>query len=179
MLYVSLTKHAVERLFERFSKHKKFEANVIANVIENIIKDGVILKRGNEIKISTSKYTLCCSLENKLIIKTVLRTEEMGEKYRKAIVYAEKSPWKNIFIENLRQIEKWCNEVKKMRNICKICGISREQTAIERCNIYGFYICPFCCTSVGGHSNKCKGCIFDFIHKIKKEWEDFTNFVYV
>ena len=47
-----------------------------------------------------------------------------------------------------------------MRNICKICGISREQTRIERCKIYGFYVCRFCCEVIGYGSEKCVGCAF-------------------
>jgi|GEM_PF-1316581 len=177
VLRVILTKHAVERLFERFPKHKKFEAEVIANVIENVIKSGVVLERGGDIKISTSRYTLCCILaHNKLIVKTVLRTKEMGEKYRKAMNYGKRSPWNVIFIENLKQVKKWCDDVKKLKNVCKICGISREQTPIERCNIYGFYVCSFCCVSIGGYSDKCRGCAFDVHVKSKKKHE---NILYI
>ena len=176
MIRVILTKHAVERLFERFPKHKKFEAEVIANIIESVIKSGVVLERRGDVKISTSRYTLCCVLDvsrNKLVVKTVLKTKEMGEKYRKAMIYGEKSPWRVIFIENLKQVKKWCNEMKKLKNVCKICGISREQTPIERCNIYGFYVCTFCCVSIGGYSDRCRGCAFDVVHiKAKKKYEN-------
>jgi hypothetical protein len=89
-----------------------------------------------------------------------MKTKEMSERYRKAMIYAEKSPWKDVFIVNSRQIERWCEEIKKMVNVCKICGISKEQTAIDRCDIYGFYVCSFCCISIGGYSEKCMGCGF-------------------
>jgi len=170
LLRVEVTKHALERLFERFPKHKKFDARSVANIFENVIKDGVLLRKGDEIKISTSKYTLCCILEDKLIIKTVLKTEELGEGYRRAMSRGERSKWKNIFFD-LKKLEKMCKRIEKIKNVCKICGISREQTTIERCNIYGFYICGYCCVSVGGYSERCRNCSFDIYTKIKASVE--------
>ena len=164
MIRVVITKHALERLFGRFPKYKKFNAKTVVNVIENVIRDGVVLVRDRDVKISTSNYTLCCALEDKLVIKTVMRTEEMSDRYRKAMIYGRKSPWRIVYVENVRQIDKWCKQLENMKRVCKICGISKEQTPIERCKIYGFYICSFCCESIGGYSDRCKGCTFDVVH---------------
>jgi hypothetical protein len=117
---------------------------------------------------STSKYTLCCALEDRLIVKTVLRTEELGENYKKAIARGEKSKWKNILFE-FKKLERMCKRVERLKDLCKICGISKEQVLIERCKIYGFYICEHCCVSVGGYSEKCRNCSFDIYTRIRRE----------
>jgi len=168
LLKVKVTRHAVERLFERFPKHKKFDARVVANIFESIIKDGVVLRRGNEVRISTSKYTLCCVLNDKLVIKTVLRTEELGEYYKRAIRRGRRERWGNIIFD-LDKLEKICKKVERMRDVCKICGISKEQAIIERCNIYGFYVCEYCCVSVGGYSDRCRNCPLDIYTNVKSK----------
>lgn len=173
MLRVILTKHAFERLFERFSK--KLDVRIVTNLVESVIRDGLILEGKRDLKISTSNYTFCCVFDNgRLVIKTIMRTKEMNEKYKRALRFAKKSEWNNIYIENKKQIEKWCKEAEKLKNICKICGISREQTRIERCNIYGFYVCRFCCEVIGYGSEKCIGCAF---YVQPKKFEDPASYI--
>jgi len=168
MLCVVLTRHAFERIFERFSKKPDYRA--IVNFVESVIRDGLVLEREGDVKISTSNYTFCCKFDGgKLIIKTVMRTEDMSEGFKRALRYAKKSEWKNIYVENRRQIERWCKEAEKMRNVCKICGISRNQTRIERCRIYGFYVCRYCCEVIGFGSKKCEGCAFYVKPKVPEE----------
>ncbi len=178
MLRVFVTRHALERLFERFPK-KKFEADTALNIIENVIKSGTVVLWRKEIRISTSNYTLCCVLESKpklrLIIKTILKTKELGESYKKALHFGRRSPWKIIYFENRDQIKTWCGKIKRMKNLCKICGISKDQTRIERCKMYGFYICSYCCISVGGFSEKCRGCVFDVYELIEREIKKIKN----
>ncbi len=175
LIRVEVTKHALERLFERFPKHKRFDAKTVANIFENVIRDGVIVEDGDEIKIITGNYTLCCKLENfVLTIKTVLKTKELRKKYRRMIYRGKRHNW-NIIID-VKKLEKMCRRVERMKNVCKICGISREQTKIERCKIYGFYICGNCCLSVGGYSEKCRGCDFD-IYKDFKKFRDFPPYI--
>ncbi|HIP63563.1 MAG TPA: hypothetical protein EYH04_05625 [Archaeoglobus profundus] len=172
LVVIVLTRHAIERLFERF-QDKKFDVKVVVNTLENVIKEGLILKRGKDIWIVTARYTLCCVMENdRLIVKTIMRTTKSN--YVKAVKYGVKHNW-NIIFENLKQVERWCKQLESMKNICKICGISKEQTQIERCKIYGFYICSFCCIVVGGFSEKCKGC--PFYPKMKK-LEDKPIYIY-
>ncbi len=182
MLRVHVTKHAIERLFERFPK-RKFEANVVLNTIENIIKSGTVVLWKNEIRISTNRYTLCCVFKNNskntLIIKTILKTKELGGRYKRLMKYGKKSPWNAIYFENRDQVKRWCSRIKEMQKLCKICGISREQTAIERCGIYGFYICSFCCASVGGYSEKCRGCTFDIYEAVIRYLKKIKNDDYI
>lgn len=174
---VIVTKHALERLFERFPKHKKFDARTVTNIIENVIKNGVILNK-KDIKISTSNYTLCCTIDNdRLIIKTIMNTKEMSERYRKAIAYGKRSEWRIVFIENVKQVEKWCKQIENMKNVCKICGISKDQVPVERCKIYGFYVCIYCCPLIGGYSDKCRGCTFDIVHANTKPFKD--SYLYI
>ena len=165
MLKVHLTRHAVERLFERFPKHKRFKPRIIANIVESVIRDGKVVEDGNEIKISTSNYTLCCNLSNdKLVVKTIMRTKEMGKPYRRKLTYGKKSEWKVIMVENMEKIERWCDQLKRLREVCSICGLTREQVEITWCKIHGFNVCFLCCPSVGGYSSACKGCNFDVVH---------------
>ncbi len=159
ILRVVLTKHAFERLFERFDK--RIDARVVVNLIESVIRDGAILMGKRDLKVVTSNYTFCCVFDDgKLVIKTIVRTKEMGEKFRRMLKFAKRSEWKNVYVENRRQIEKWCRWAEWMRNICKICGISREQAEIERCRIHGFYVCRFCCEVIGYGDERCLGCAF-------------------
>ena len=159
MLTVVLTKHAFERLFERFDK--RIDARIVVNLIESVIRDGVVLRGKRDLKIATSNYTLCCVFDDgKLVIKTIMRTKEMGERFRRALRFAKRSEWRNIYVENRRQIERWCRWAERMRNVCRICGISREQAEIERCRIYGFYVCRFCCEVIGYGDERCTGCAF-------------------
>ena len=156
---VVLTKHAFERLFERFEK--KLDVRVVTNLIESVIRDGVILKGKRDLKIVTSNYTFCCAFDDgRLVIKTIMRTKEMGEKFRRALRFAKRGEWTNVYVENSRQIERWCKRAEQMKNVCKICGISRDQAKIERCRIYGFYVCGFCCEVIGYGSERCIGCAF-------------------
>ena len=102
---VVLTKHAFERLFERFSK--RLDVRVVSNVVESVIRDGLILEGKKDLKISTSNYTFCCVFDKgRLIIKTVMRTKEMNERFKKALRFAKRSEWKNVYIENKKQIER-------------------------------------------------------------------------
>ncbi len=160
LLKVEVTKHALERLFERFPKHKKFDAKTVANIFESVIKDGVVVRVNDEIRISTSNYTLCCVLEDRLVIKTVLRTKELGKSYRKLMRRGKKSEWRNLLFD-LKKLERLCKRVEREMRLCKVCGISREQTRIERCKIYGFFVCSYCCIFVGGFSERCSGCELD------------------
>ncbi len=77
-----------------------------------MIRDELILKGRKDSKKSTSNYTFRYV---KLVIKTIVRTKEMNERYRRALRFAKKSEWKNIYIENKKQIEKWCRIAEKMR----------------------------------------------------------------
>ncbi|ADC66236.1 hypothetical protein Ferp_2105 [Ferroglobus placidus DSM 10642] len=160
LLRVEVTKHALERLFERFPKHKKFDARTVANIFESIIKNGIVLRFGDEIRISTSNYTLCCVLEDKLVIKTVLKTKELGKDYKRLLRKGKRSEWNNVVFD-MKKLERLCKRVEKLKELCKICGISKEQTAINRCKVYGFFVCSFCCISIGGGWEKCAGCEFD------------------
>ncbi len=156
---VVLTKHAFERIFERFSK--KPDHRAIINFVESVVKDGLVLEREGDVKIVTSNYTFCCKFDRgKLIIKTVMRTKDMSEGFKRALRYAKRSKWDNVYVENRRQIERWCRKAERMRNVCKICGISKDQTRIERCKLHGFYVCRYCCEVIGFGSEKCEGCPF-------------------
>ncbi len=174
MLSVILTKHAFERLFERFEKRP--DLRVISNVVESVLRDGLVIYGKRDIKVITSNYTFCCVFDNeKLVIKTVIRTKEIRDKLRNILKFAKKSDWRNIYIENRKQIERWCREAERLKNVCRICGISREQTRIERCKIYGFYVCRFCCEVIGYGSEKCVGCAF---YSQPKKFEGVIEYVF-
>ncbi|MHC1579802.1 MAG: hypothetical protein ACXQTZ_04015, partial [Candidatus Alkanophagales archaeon] len=123
---VVLTRHAVERLLERKPReYRKVSGETIANIIENVIRSGKCLERGDgdagraeglsaagepaNVRFSTKNYTVCCRRAgDKLIVTTVINTEEMSDAYKRALRYAEESPFDDVIVMNPpRQIEKW------------------------------------------------------------------------
>mgnify|MGYP000141375850 CR=1 FL=1 len=125
---IILTRHAVERLLERKPReYRKVSGEIIANIIENVIRSGKCLERGNEdvekaeglgaaggeradVRFSTKNYTVCCrkTTDDKLIVTTVINTEEMSDAYKRALRYAKESPFDDVIVMNPpRQIEKW------------------------------------------------------------------------
>ncbi len=118
---VIITRHAVERLFERRPAwYRKISGDVVANTIVNVIRTGKYLERkkrrdGDEevsMRFSTSKYTICCTKVNDtLIVTTVMDTKGMTEEYRKAIkLYSKESPCKGVtfIVSNpVKEIERW------------------------------------------------------------------------
>ncbi len=121
---VIITRHAVERLFERrLAWYRKISGDVVANTIVNVIRSGKCLERkkrrdGDEVvsmRFSTSKYTICCTKVNDtLIVTTIMNTKGMTEEYRKAIkLYSKESPCKGVtfIVSNpVKEIERWMRE---------------------------------------------------------------------
>jgi len=163
LVEVIITKHALLRLIERKPrKYKKFNAKIVENIIQNVIENGKIVPRSeNEIRISTSNYTLGCSISgNRIIVKTVMKTSEMTESFRKLVKKrGVKSNWKAI-VTNTDKIEKWLEDLEKLENICSICGICSEVRLVVKCNILNAGVCADCCVIVGGpYLKSCKSCL--------------------
>ncbi|MCW3133341.1 MAG: DUF4258 domain-containing protein [Methanophagales archaeon] len=121
---VIITRHAVERLFERRPTwYRKISGDIVANIIVNVIRSGKCLERkkrrdGDEevsMRFSTNKYTICCTKVNDtLIVTTIMNTKQMTEEYRKALkLYSKDSPCKEVtfIVSNpAREIERWMRE---------------------------------------------------------------------
>ena len=112
-LKVIITKHALQRLLERAPrKFKKINENVIINTFENIIKNGRIIE-GRDLLIFTSKYILVCAKSNdKIIIKTVMKTRDYKVAYEKLYKISRDSNWKNIsFLNNRKRLREWLKSI--------------------------------------------------------------------
>ena len=122
---VIITRHAVERLFERRPTwYRKISGEIVANIIVNVIRSGKCLerkkRRGDDeevsMRFSTSKYTICCTKVNDdtLIVTTIMNTKGMTEEYKMAIkLYSIESPYREVtfIVSNpAKEIERWMRE---------------------------------------------------------------------
>ena len=139
---IVITRHAVERLLERKPReYRKISGEVIANIVGNIVCSGKYLERTDEeesaeegvgnsvksgarsvsknIRFSTRKYTVCCRSEgDKLVVTTVINTEEMTDAYKKALKYAKYSPFERVIVLNpTKQIERWVRKWSEGRDM--------------------------------------------------------------
>jgi len=156
---VYVTRHALERLWERKARgYRKFNGRVVADIISNIIRSGYIIEWRGGLRVSTSSYTLACTLhEGILVVKTVMKTSELSEAYRSALRRARKSKLKPIVV-NVEQLDRWCRSLGKVR-WCEVCGATRDIETLAYCKLHKITACSYCCPTLGGpYSAECKSC---------------------
>ncbi len=158
-IYVYVTRHALRRLWERRARgYRRFDGRVVADIISNVISSGYIVEWKGTLRISTSSYTLGCTLQgDTLVVKTVMKTSELGERYGRALRYARRSSLKPVVV-NVRQLERWCRMLSQ-RGWCEVCGITREVEELAYCKLHGLTVCGYCCPTLGGpYLASCRAC---------------------
>lgn len=111
---VELTRHFIERMFERVSsKVKKFDEKTLVDIVTNIVRNGMVyVSDDGRISIFTGKYMLGGVLrEGRIVLRTVYTPKVDSLRFRFFAKRAVKSPWKNVLVMNLKSVRAWIRKL--------------------------------------------------------------------
>ncbi len=107
---VELTRHFVERMFERVSSRvRKFDERTLIDIVTNIIKNGMVYISDNGgVSIFTGKYMLGGVLRgDRIVLRTVYTPKIDSLKFKFLARRAVKSPWRVVLVMNLKSVSEW------------------------------------------------------------------------
>ena len=79
--------------------YKKIDLNLLENIAYNVLRDGEYYALTNSIIVFHPTYTIISCFDGEyLVLKTIIKTNELKEKIKKLMRKARKVKWKNIII---------------------------------------------------------------------------------
>ncbi len=107
---VELTRHFVERMFERVSSRvRKFDERTLIDIVTNIIRNGMVyISDDRGVSIFTERYMLGGVLRgDKIVLRTVYTPKIDSLKFKFLVRRAVKSPWRAVLVINLKSVREW------------------------------------------------------------------------
>jgi len=111
---VELTRHFIERMFERVSSRvRKFDEKTLIDIVTNIVRNGMIyVSDDGRVSIFTGRYMLGGVLrEDRIVLRTVYTPKIDSLRFRFFTKRAIKSPWKNVLVMNLKSVRAWIRKL--------------------------------------------------------------------
>ncbi len=99
-LEVKLTKHLIERFYQRKARdYKRIDLTLVRDIVYNVLRDGRYYATASTVIVYHPTYTIIgCFDGEQLVLKTIIKTSDLEEKLRKPMKKSYKIEWKNIII---------------------------------------------------------------------------------